>query len=293
MNKDKWLIALDLDGTAIVDSNMNKVELDEKGRRINHVHPLTYKAIERMQELGHYVVINTGRNFHLAEPAYEALGLKSYLLLSAGARIFNPSTGEDEEHKISKELLIQILNEDFIKDNIVHIILEDKNGVSLIELKDTRKDVFEKLEKIWDVKYLENMEIFESSGCRVTLDLDYDEVQEIKSKLEEKYSKQIDFTNWQGSAHCGIFGITFNNAEWSKGKSLIHLANKLNIPPNNTMAFGDDENDLTMFKEAGVSVSMLNAKDSIKKFANHVTTKSNNDGGVGEFLNDWFNLNIE
>ncbi len=175
MNKEKWLIALDLDGTAIVDRDKNNIELDDKGRAKNNVHPLTYDAIQKMQEHGHYVVINTGRNLFLAEPAYEALGLNSYLLLSAGARIFNPNTKENEEHKISKDLLLKILNEEFIKDKIVHIILEDENGVSLIEVDDSRKDVFTKLEEIWKVNYLNGYDIFDSSGCRVTLNINYEE----------------------------------------------------------------------------------------------------------------------
>lgn len=55
------------------------------------------------------------------------------------------------------------------------------------------------------------------------------------------------------------------------------------IKPENVIAFGDGDNDVSMFHVAGMSVAMGNAMDCAKNAATWVT-ESNDDGGVGRFL---------
>lgn len=291
MNKDKWIIGLDLDGTSIIDHELNKVKYTEDGRRVNETHPKTFEAIKKLQELGHTVVIDTGRIWYSAEEAYKALGLNSYVILNTGARIYHPITGEDNYYEIPATVLNDIVNEDVLKNRIVHMISENKDRMTIVDVAKTRPEVLEKLNSWWKVdQYEAGHPISDTTGFRVTVDMSYEEVQEALEYLKPKYSEYIDFTNWQGYKETGIFGITMNNAKWSKGLSLLHLADKLGIPRENTMGFGDDENDITMFEKVKVSVSMINAKDKIKEFTTHTTELSNNDGGVGEFLIKWFNL---
>jgi len=50
------------------------------------------------------------------------------------------------------------------------------------------------------------------------------------------------------------------------------------IAPEETMAFGDGENDLTMFSCVGTSVAMGNASDTVKGKADYVTARVDADG---------------
>lgn len=50
------------------------------------------------------------------------------------------------------------------------------------------------------------------------------------------------------------------------------------IAPEEAMAFGDGENDLTMFSCVGVGVAMGNANDTVKGQADYVTTHVDGDG---------------
>ena len=43
------------------------------------------------------------------------------------------------------------------------------------------------------------------------------------------------------------------------------------IDPQETMAFGDGENDITMLQYAGIGVAMGSASESVKAAANYVT----------------------
>lgn len=53
---------------------------------------------------------------------------------------------------------------------------------------------------------------------------------------------------------------------------------RMGIAPDEAIAFGDGENDLTMFGAVGTSVAMGNAWDTVKAVATYVTTDVDSDG---------------
>ena len=76
----------------------------------------------------------------------------------------------------------------------------------------------------------------------------------------------------------GYSNLEFTRSGVDKGQGLIHLANHLGIPIEQTMAVGDSENDLEILKAAGTSVAMSNAIDEIKACADLVTLSNEEDG---------------
>ena len=58
---------------------------------------------------------------------------------------------------------------------------------------------------------------------------------------------------------------------------------KLNMTPEQAIAFGDNYNDLDMLKLVGRGVIMQNAKKKKKKQMEYIT-KSNNEDGIYEYL---------
>ena len=77
------------------------------------------------------------------------------------------------------------------------------------------------------------------------------------------------------------FSIISENS--SKGVALLKLANYLNISFENTIAIGNDNNDLSMIRVAGVGVSVANATSDLKKSADLII-KSNDEDGVAIYL---------
>ena len=73
--------------------------------------------------------------------------------------------------------------------------------------------------------------------------------------------------------------LEINAAGATKGSALLRLAEYLNISREETMAFGDGENDLSMIECAGIGVAMENGEESVKAAADHVTV-TNNEAGV-------------
>lgn len=66
--------------------------------------------------------------------------------------------------------------------------------------------------------------------------------------------------------------------ERDKSKALNSLCEKLQIDLSETVCFGDDLNDMPMFRIAGVVVCPHDAHPFVKKYADYITL---NDGGKG------------
>lgn len=80
--------------------------------------------------------------------------------------------------------------------------------------------------------------------------------------------------------------ISHHNA--NKGKALTLLQEKLGVSKEETMVFGDYNNDLKMLSHAKFSYAMANAHPNVKKIA-QFQTKSNDENGVETVLEQVLN----
>ncbi len=73
----------------------------------------------------------------------------------------------------------------------------------------------------------------------------------------------------------------------NKGDVVLTLAKHLGIPPEQIATFGDQPNDVLMFRRGGVSIAMGQSADEVKQAATHVTDDSENEGfakGIERFI---------
>ena len=73
--------------------------------------------------------------------------------------------------------------------------------------------------------------------------------------------------------------IELNYYSCNKGDALISLAKILGIAPEQTMACGDGNNDLSMIRAAGLGVAMENGEACVREAADFIT-RSNDEEGV-------------
>ena len=78
--------------------------------------------------------------------------------------------------------------------------------------------------------------------------------------------------------------VEFNDKGVTKGSGLIRLAELLDIPIANTMAIGDNANDVAMLKAAGVGVAVANATVEAKAAADYITKVNFYDDAVAEAI---------
>jgi Cof subfamily protein (haloacid dehalogenase superfamily) len=82
--------------------------------------------------------------------------------------------------------------------------------------------------------------------------------------------------------------LDFTHPLANKGQALIELTKLMAVPATGTAAFGDGDNDVDMFAQAGLSIAMGNAGAGVKEAADFITG-SNDDDGVAAAI-EWFIL---
>ena len=78
--------------------------------------------------------------------------------------------------------------------------------------------------------------------------------------------------------------LEFNAPGINKGAGLLALAERLGIAPEETMAIGDNSNDVPMLRAAGLGVAVANASAEALAAADYVCEADNNAGGVAEAI---------
>ncbi|MDP3444732.1 MAG: HAD family hydrolase [Ignavibacteria bacterium] len=109
-------------------------------------------------------------------------------------------------------------------------------------------------------------------------------IKQVASKMTFPYTFGIKASYYKSNRHGGIYLLEVRNLKCNKGYGLKRLLKHLKISINNTAVVGDWYNDKAMFDTEALKIAVKNAVPEIKKLADYVTEKSNNDGGVNEFL---------
>ena len=81
--------------------------------------------------------------------------------------------------------------------------------------------------------------------------------------------------------------IEFNHQGVNKGQGLKKLADILGVDIKDTIAIGDNFNDLSMIKVAGLGVGVQNTVEDMKKECNVITKATNNENAVAEVINKY------
>lgn len=79
--------------------------------------------------------------------------------------------------------------------------------------------------------------------------------------------------------------MDINNKLVSKGSSIVWLCDYLKVDKDDTIAFGDGNNDVSMFEVVGQSVAVGNSSDKIKHFSSDVSL-SCSENGVFKYIED-------
>lgn len=78
--------------------------------------------------------------------------------------------------------------------------------------------------------------------------------------------------------------LEFNARGTNKGAGLERLASLLGVDLSETIAIGDNSNDISMIKAAGLGCAVANASDEAKACADYVCQADNNAGAVAEVI---------
>ncbi|WP_226675474.1 Cof-type HAD-IIB family hydrolase [Rossellomorea aquimaris] len=272
------LIATDMDGTLLNEHQ----EISEANKQ----------AILDAQQQGIEVVVATGRSYEEARYVIEEAGISCEIVCANGAEVRNKQ-GEiiyqaGIESARAKEIA-SVLNETGIYfeiytdrgtytenyemgvELIVDIFTTANPTVSEEQVRQAARERFEK----GHIKLVEDYGVlFEDDSELVYkfLVFSFDEKQlaEANEKLNELSGIAVSSS--------GKENIEVNSIEAQKGVALEKLLKDKGLSPENSMAMGDNLNDLSMMKVVGRPVAMGNALDQIKEFCPFITATNKEDG---------------
>ena len=119
---------------------------------------------------------------------------------------------------------------------------------------------------------------FDIPCYKITAVLEKDEwIEQILSECKDCFYVSYTGETWRKFAAKGA----------DKGSALKTVCSYLNVDIKETVAFGDDCNDLEMLTVAGIGVAMGNAIDDVKAIADSITDTNDNDG-----VAKWLDKNI-
>ncbi len=102
--------------------------------------------------------------------------------------------------------------------------------------------------------------------------------------MKRHYNGKIDVGVWGGPN--GILEVVPKGI--SKASGLNHLLKVLDISLENLIAFGDEHNDIEMFKLAPNAYAMKNASARLTPYASEILPWTNDEDGVARQLEKLF-----
>lgn len=246
------------------------------------------EAIQKARALGVKFVPATGRGYNSVGGTLKELGLYE----QEGEYVISYNGGAITENKgsrllsftgISFELAEILYQRGQEYDVCIHVYTKDMVYVYHCRPEETaylarRMEVTEISDKNLD--FLRGEEIVKV----LYMNEDYAYLRQIEEDLR-------DITGDVDISYSSNRYIEFNRKGVNKGNGLMMLAQMLGVKPEETMAIGDNFNDLSMIRTAGMGVGVQNTIADMKSQCDYITKSTNNEGAVAEAI-ETFILNV-
>lgn len=275
--KEKYLIAIDLDGTLLNDDKT--------------ISPFTIKVLNSLEKEGNFIVLCSGRASRSVQYYHnEILKLESSPIICYNGHLAtNP-------HDASFNKVNHILNKD-----TVSAIYKELSGKKLIEsaMSESTTKIFIDLndEFLFDFYDKKGMKVIEGKldekidedvyTCVLKFD---DEADSEKAKqINEVINKYpgIEIRFWFGGGYCELYGTHI-----SKSRAISEVANHYSIDNDHIIVFGDSDNDIEMLRDFKHSYVMKNGNPVLFEEAKHITEFDNNNEGVAKELVKLFDVRV-
>lgn len=243
------LVLTDFDGTVA-----------QMGKHI--VSDAVRQAVIACEESGVRMVPVTGRYYAMARPVLEILGFEDLGIFDNGATVQNCKTGE---------IIWRQWMEPELAKQVARICVPGAHDVDYTD---------EHIQHAPADNELEVIESIDRSVPHVYALVDPDMVERISTALDQingitYYTAPGANDKWPDAV-----GIQVNHIDADKFHGVNALRDILGIPIDNTLAIGDGDNDVALFRNARLKIAMGNATDSLKEQADYVVATVDQDGFV-------------
>jgi Cof subfamily protein (haloacid dehalogenase superfamily) len=257
---DRWLIGLDIDGTLVHDDG--------------YLSPEVIKEVQRVKNLGHEVIIATGRAAANAVPVVRDLGIEQGFVVSSNGAV---TVELDQEHPKGFKMVdvvtfdpAEVLAE--LIENLpdAHFAVEDVDGSYRFHRP---FPTYALGDQNFETPLEELMHHPVSRVVVLSPKHDVDEFLGLISKIGlASVSYAIGYTAWLDISPQGV----------TKASALENQRQRLGIVNEQVLVMGDGRNDIDMFQWAkaggGLAFAMGQAPEEVQLAATDVTSSVTDDG---------------
>jgi len=250
------LVIADIDGTLVTREKL--------------LTPRSVQAVQKLDQAGILFGVTTGRPPAGARMLVEPLPALKFI---AG---FNGGVIVRRDFSVYQQNLLPAAT----AEQVVKIILDHKMDVWLYTDKDWlvrnvrayRVDREEKTVQ-FPPKVTPTFEgLFDHVTKIVGVSENYDTVARCEKNVQERFGASVS------AARSQPFYLDVTHPKANKGEVVQLAAEFAGISPQEIATIGDMPNDITMFKQSGVSIAMGNASPEVQRAATHVTASNEEEG---------------
>ncbi len=263
----------------IIACDLDETLLSRSDKRVSD---LNREAIKKAGELGVKFVPASGRGYKSIEKTLRELDLYD----KSGEYVISFNGGAITENHGEKLLYFQGIDFETARelyrrgmdyDVCVHVYTKEIVYVYNFvpwerEFLKGRMEVTEVFEK--DLNFLRGQEIVK---C-LYMNTDHEYLSQIARELR-------DITGDMDVSYSSNRYLEFNQKGVNKGAGLVKLAEILGVDIKDTIAIGDNYNDLAMIQAAGLGVGVANTVGELKSRCDYVTRANCDESAVAEVLN--------
>ena len=270
----------------LIACDMDETLLNTKDRKVS---AKNVETIQRARQKGVKFVPATGRGYRSIQGTLEELGLinlpNEYVIsFNGGAIVENQNNRLLHFDGISFELAEEFFKRGLNYDVCIHVYTLDT--VYVYNFTDNEKAYLNgrmEVEEFFDknINFLKGQEIVKA--LYVNTNQDY--LHKIEAELKD-ITADVD-VSYSSNRY-----IEFNHKGVNKGQGLLNLAKRLGIKQEETIAIGDNFNDISMIEAAGLGVGVANCVEGIKPQCDYITSTTCDEDAVAEVI-DKFILNAD
>lgn len=239
------------------------------------------EAIKRASELGVKFIPATGRGYNSVRETLVDLGL----LDKEGEYVISYNGGAITENKGNRLLHFQGLPfeeaEELYRRGLNYDVCIHVYTREMVYAYNITQEEIVRLSKRMQVTEVFDRDLQFLAGQDIAKVLyenrDFDYLKKIEEELK-------DITGNMDVSFSSNRYIEFNSKGVTKGAGLRFVAEMLGIKREETIAIGDNFNDLSMIQEAGLGVGVQNTIQGMRQYCDYITEATNDEGGVGEVI---------
>ncbi|MCR5508054.1 MAG: Cof-type HAD-IIB family hydrolase [Lachnospiraceae bacterium] len=262
------ILFTDLDGT-LLDHDKN-------------ISPGNLGAIDQLIKAGHKFVIATGRPIQSAikiARRYNWTGDGYYLASYNGGLIYDCSRNEAiVKYPVRREYVRHILDEAY-KSGLHAHTYDDINVVSERDNEELRQ--YTKAIAVPAVIVPDAVSYLKEDPIKVIV------ISAASHEVLDSFREHM--LPWCSGKLTTVFShptlLEFAHPKATKGLAVKFMCGHFGIPLKDSVAAGDEENDITMIEAAGIGAAMSNASGITKAAADYVTENDNDHDGIAEIIN--------